>query len=325
MDKPGFFTYLEGRKQNEAQIQAAIQLVEMFETFQQQQPRPEPITSQLVWDFSDLLIQNKNNTYDNYLALARYAVYTKNNDLFVPVLELLDGEESLDNLHKKLGELYDEAVQAEIFQDFGLPPLGTPTNEKPKYTAAVMHRMTDKFGEDGCKDLIKDSLRTLPDEGYLEAKNRFEKSTSVDDFLDKEGQRFLDQLETLRNEDKLFFAQRITPEVMDYLRQHPEIYRGEWDGAIVYEIKIPFLTEQYLQEEDPQKRRYYYCHCPWARESLIRDNVTVPAAFCNCSAGFHKKKWEIIFGQPLHAEVLESVLMGDERCRFAIHLPEGVK
>ncbi len=325
MDKQGFFSYLEGRNQTTDQIKAAIQLVEDFETFQQQQPKPELITSQLIWDFSDQLIQNKTNSTENYLALARYALYTKNNDLFVPVLELLDGEESMDNLHKKLGEIYDEAVQAEIFQDFGLPPLGTPTKDKPKYTAAVMRRMTDKFGEDGCKDLIKDSLRTLPDEGYQEAKQLYENSTSVDDFLDKEGQRFLNQLETLKNEDKLFFAQRITPEVMEYLKQHPEIYRGEWDGEIVYETKIPFLTEQYLQEKDPQKRRYYYCHCPWARESLIRENMNVPAAFCNCSAGFHKKKWEVIFGQPLHTEVVESILMGDERCRFAIHLPALIR
>ncbi len=303
MDKQGFYSFLEGRNQTTDQIKAAIQLVEAFELFQAQQLRPEPITSQLVWDFSDQLIQNKTNTAENYLALARYALYTKNNDLFVPVLELLDGEESMDNLHKKLGEIYDEAVQAEIFQDFGLPPLGTPTKDKPKYTAAVMRRMTDKFGEDGCKDLIKDSLRTLPDEGYLEAKQLYENSRSVDDFLDKEGQRFLDHLETLKNEDKLFFAQRITPEVLEYLRQHPEIYRGERDGQIIYETKIPFLTEQYLQEKDPQKRRYYYCHCPWARESLIRENMNVPAAFCNCSAGFHKKKWEVIFEQPLHTEV----------------------
>jgi hypothetical protein len=33
--------------------------------------------------------------------------------------------------------------------------------------------------------------------------------------------------------------------------------------------------------------------------------------------------WEVIFDQKLEAEVLESVLQGDMRCRFAIHLPAG--
>ncbi len=36
-----------------------------------------------------------------------------------------------------------------------------------------------------------------------------------------------------------------------------------------------------------------------------------------------KKPWEVIFEGPLEAEVLESVLQGDLRCRFAIHLPAG--
>jgi hypothetical protein len=66
-----------------------------------------------------------------------------------------------------------------------------------------------------------------------------------------------------------------------------------------------------------------YCHCPWARESLRQAEGPVPAAFCRCSAGYHKKPWEVIFGQPLEADVLESVLQGDLRCRFAIHLPPG--
>ena len=53
-------------------------------------------------------------------------------------------------------------------------------------------------------------------------------------------------------------------------------------------------------------------------------DAAVPPVFCNCSAAFSKKPWEVIFGQPLKAEVLETILQGDSRCRFAIHLPEGV-
>ena len=77
-------------------------------------------------------------------------------------------------------------------------------------------------------------------------------------------------------------------------------------------------------EEDPQKKRYLACHCPWARESLNREDVDVPPVFCNCSAGFHKKYWEVVLDQPLKAEVIETVLSGAEVCRFAIYLPDEV-
>jgi hypothetical protein len=95
------------------------------------------------------------------------------------------------------------------------------------------------------------------------------------------------------------------------------------DGLVVYESKIPYQTQEHLSATDDASRSFAYCHCPWARASLLPDlDVDVPPVFCNCSAAFHKKPWEVIFGRELHAEVLSSVLAGDDRCRFAIHLPE---
>ena len=92
-------------------------------------------------------------------------------------------------------------------------------------------------------------------------------------------------------------------------------------GNIVYETKIPFLTKKYLAESDPLMKHYYYCHCPWAREAIKSGDKVAPI-FCNCSAGFHKKPWEMALNQKIQVDVLESVLRGDPHCRFVIHLPE---
>jgi hypothetical protein len=92
----------------------------------------------------------------------------------------------------------------------------------------------------------------------------------------------------------------------------------------VVEVKIPHRTKEWLAATDSQERRYHYCHCPWVKESFRRDDVTVPPLFCSCSAGFHKRFWEVVLGRPLHAEIRESVLAGDDRCTIAIHLPPDV-
>jgi hypothetical protein len=60
------------------------------------------------------------------------------------------------------------------------------------------------------------------------------------------------------------------------------------------------------------------------KESLKQGPSGIPASFCACSAGFHKRRWEVIFGQKLKAEIVESVLRGDDWCKIAIHLPEGI-
>jgi hypothetical protein len=80
-----------------------------------------------------------------------------------------------------------------------------------------------------------------------------------------------------------------------------------------------------LAETDPVMKRYYACHCPWARESIKNGNLQLNPIFCNCSGGFSKKPWEIIFEQELKVQVLESALKGDSRCRFAVHLPETLQ
>jgi hypothetical protein len=97
---------------------------------------------------------------------------------------------------------------------------------------------------------------------------------------------------------------------------------GKREGNIIYETKIPYMAKQYLAETDPTLKRFYACHCPWARYAIKNGDVKIAKNLCYCSGGFMKKSWEVIFKQPLKVEILESALNGDENCRFAIHLPE---
>ena len=142
----------------------------------------------------------------------------------------------------------------------------------------------------------------------------------MDEYIARKKQGFVAQLAACQREGRLFFAQEVTDEVLAFVRDEPEIGGGVRAGDVVYETKIPFLTKEYLAETDPTLKRYYYCHCPWAREA-IRSGEEVAPIFCNCSAGFHKKPWEGALGRKIQVDVLESVLAGADRCRFAIHLP----
>jgi hypothetical protein len=81
------------------------------------------------------------------------------------------------------------------------------------------------------------------------------------------------------------------------------------------------MAKKYLHEKDEKKKRYYYCHCPWVREAILSD-LKVSPNFCYCSAAFEKRVWDVIFDQPVKADVVESVLKGDPICKFAIHIPK---
>jgi hypothetical protein len=230
----------------------------------------------------------------------------------------------MGNLYKIVGKELGKEQQEAIFAQIEIPPMGKPNTDKPRAMQVVMERLENAIGEEGTKALIADSLRDLPDASYATPRNKYLELGDFDEFLQWKGDDFIAQLEKIKAEDDVFFTQKITDEVIAYVENNPEIRQGVREGNILYEAKIPYMTIEYLAESDETLKRYYYCHCPWARDSIIQDDVEVSPTFCNCSAGYHKKYYEVVLGQPLKADVLETVLAGDPWCKFAIHLPEGI-
>jgi hypothetical protein len=322
VDKPGFREFLKERDVPEAEIEDAITLAKRFEAFLQGEESTGLSKPAAVQAFSSVLIQEELNTWANYVTLARYGRFVNDDSIYVAIVELLDGSEALEGLHRKLAERLGERKRDEIFEGIELPPLGTPTAQRPSTAQAVMERLEELVEPDTCQEILSGGLRHLEDEWFLDQRAKYKACASIDEYLEKKGQDFIAELEELEREGKLFFTQRITREVIDYVRSHPEIASGVLEGNTLYEVKIPYMTREYLAETDERMKRYYYCHCPWVRESLRAGDLRVSPAFCQCSAGFHKKSWEVILGQSLEAEVVESVLQGDMWCKIAIQLPE---
>lgn len=323
MDREGFRELLKTRKLSEEKISASIALAERFESFIDAtggQPNAET-----TWTFCKILVQEGQNTYDNLLAVARYGRFTKNNDVYVAVLELLDGAEAQPNLYQKVGEMFGESVRDEVFSGIGISPLGKPSGEKPQDMFPVIERLIDKVGQEESKRLLSTCLRDLPDKYFKSERRKFSKARDIDDYLKKKHRSFVRWIQKCQREGQLFFAQEITDEVVAFVKGNQEIESGVREGNIIYVSKIPYNARCYLAETDPTLKRYYACHCPWAREAIKSGEVRLNAIFCNCSGGFHKKPWEVIYGQTLQVDVLESVIKGDFRCRFAIHLPEKME
>ena len=322
MNTQAFREFLKTRKLTDDKIKASIALAERFEAYiQSVGGKPDADTT---WAFCNILIKEGQNTYDNLVTVARYGRFLKNNEIYVAILELLDGAEAQPNLYQKVGEMFGEAVREEVFAGIGVAPLGIPSTEKPRFMFPVIERLIERVGQKKVEKLLSACLRDLPDEYYKNERRKYLKSRDIDDYIAKRHRAFLRTLRKCQRQGELFFAQEITDEVVEYVKKNPEIESGVRDGNILYVSKIPYNAKQYLAESDPTMKRYYACHCPWAREAIKNGDVKLNSVFCNCSGGFSKKPWEIIFGQTLEVDLLESALQGDMRCRFAVHLPETI-
>jgi len=324
LDEAGFRNYCLERKLSEKTIQAHVQIVREFETLLRTKCQNRSITnatSANLHTFVKHLMEENRNTWDNLLSLVRYARFINNKEIIVPLLELLDGSDVLENLSNTIKQKVGNTKHKAIFDGIRLPSLGTLSKDKPKVTRKFMDNLEAELGVGKCREVLSSGPHAGPKEQYLPEQRKFLESKGIDDFLRRKHEEYVEELEKLMKEKALYYTQEITKEVLDYVRKTPTCQVGVRKGDIIYVTKIPYMAKEYLRERDPKKKRYYACHCAWVREAIESD-LKISPDFCYCSAGFEKRLWDVIFGQNVKADVVGSVLKGDFVCEFAIHIPK---
>ena len=150
-------------------------------------------------------------------------------------------------------------------------------------------------------------------------KEYYKKAESLDIYLKERHERKVKELQEYCDENKVWYEQVITQEVVDFVKNNQEILSAVKKENTLYVTKIPYEPDKYLKESDLILKRYYACHCSFARESILSQEE-VDFKWCYCSAGYAKFPFEVILEKELDVQVLESPLKGDKICRFAISL-----
>ncbi len=318
-----FKDYLTKYKVKTPEIELAMKFMSGFEEFINSRGKGmEKCNYEDMQDFSSSLVQKKENSFENYVVLLRYGYFTKNNNIIIAIMEIIDGSEVIANMSKRLTEEFGEEVRNKVFGEVKVPPLGLSPSLKPEITKKLVKKLIEELGTSQCEAFLANGLRDKYIESYKAPRERYLRSKNIDEFLKIQKEEFIKNLTKHMEEESLFFTQEITPEVIEYIRSQKGMTEaGIREGDKVYMTKIPYDTKKYLAETDPKKKKYHYCHCPWMREALLKEEKPVDPIWCNCSGGYYKNFWEAVLDQPVKIELLESVLKGDEVCKFVLHLP----
>lgn len=122
-------------------------------------------------------------------------------------------------------------------------------------------------------------------------------------------------LEALRT---LFLETGSAEAVVKSMRENPDRFGDPFiDGGVIVEIRRPRDPVAFAAAKTRHERQSAACFCPLARESEDR----LPLEYCSCSAGWYRGIYGAVFGVPVDVEVHESLLNGDDRCRFTIRVP----
>lgn len=323
MQETLFREYCQQRKFDAATTEAAIAAVQDFEQYATAVGATlETVTTGHLSDYLQQLVQTGTASEEQLLALARYNYVTRRNDLFIQLAHTIEAPGILPTLRERARQIIGETATDEVFSGVDLPPEGSPVDAYPPVVERILTRMEATLPADTCRQVLTGNMHQIPDAQFADMRERFQKSPDIDAFLADRHARLVQDLEDHMNQGRLWYEQEITPEVVDFVRGNPEIQSGVRDGDVIYVSKIPFAPQAYLDENNPTIKKYYACHCPLARSSIISGRPKVSPMLCYCSAGYEKLPFEVIFGEPVKVEVLESVLGGSDRCRFAITIPE---
>ena len=319
----GFRKYLQGRKLNAKDIGSSVKAVKDFEKHLKAKKNTlESVDLGALREYISLLIEEGRNSEDRLVAIARYCYYTKKKDLYIYFTGTLGATNVLPDIGERLATVADEETRRKVYQGIEFPPLGAPQDDYPKLTKTILDKMEAELPPAKCREVLTWNYHQIPASVFKEAKERFEKSASLDEYLKDEHGRLVEELESCMKKDQLWFEQEITPEVVEFVKNNQEINTGIRRGDRIFKVKIPYAPKQFLKEKDSAMRKYYACHCQLVRTAIRDGKPKISPTFCYCSAGFEKLHFDVIFNEPVEVELLETLLKGDSRCRFAIKIPK---
>ncbi|MCW4048909.1 MAG: hypothetical protein NWE89_04150 [Candidatus Bathyarchaeota archaeon] len=318
-----FRQYLTERGNDSGQVDAAVNSVK--ESMSYFAGRGLSYESADVDDFKEYirhLMKEGKNTEETIMGVARYVYFMDMKEEWIYFASIIGGRNILPSIKERLASVVSDEASEKVFSLVEAPPLGCGPEAYPEVTKKLMDQLRKELSPEVYKKILAGNHHRVSVESFARHKGWLEELGSVDAWLEKMHSEIVTELEHFMNEGKVWYEQVITLEVVEYVKADQERLSGRRDGEWIYNTKFPYSPREYLLETDPLMKRYYMCHCPLARESVLSGEPDIPMDWCYCSAGYGKLRYDIAFGTDTEAEVLESVFSGSDKCRFRFKIPE---
>lgn len=185
-----------------------------------------------------------------------------------------------------------------------------------------LEKLADKETLKGILMRVRHGFDHIPINGP--SKEFIECGCDIDVYLERCRNRSKEEFVRHNAEGTLYWGEHITDKALDYFLNTEAVLSPVRKGSQLRIARHPYDITSYFNETDENKKRFHYCHCLFARTSILNNGGAVSKTMCYCSLGLILSGWEETLGVALDGEVVKTVLGGDDICEFIIHLPESV-
>ena len=280
----------------------------------------DAINEELLDQMIEFMVKHKLNDYKNFVVLMRYYRLIDRKDLFIHLTKYTGMIGVIENIIDRLKRIHGHDLADKILKDYQVPVLGTSPYQLPDYARDLTIILEQNLSEDEANLVLSGNNHSIPEKAMIPEKIEYENSKNLETYLKERHQRKVKELTEHYQQNKVWFEQIITQDVIDFVKANQEVLSARLDNDKLYITKIPYDTLNFLKSEDLTSKKYYACHCPFAREAIKAKRTDIPERFCYCSAGFAKYPFEVILGQELKIKVIETALGNGTLCKFEIDL-----
>lgn len=231
-----------------------------------------------------------------------------------------------ERIIRKMQEQIDANLGENVWNNLtqGDAPTACMDNAELSRTTGLLISNFDQVTDNNMANKVFSQVRHgLTRSDFAWAREKFLKYGDIDIFAKTLLEEQLNELKIHMQQSTTFYGQPITSAVYDFVSGIENLFYGKRHGDKILATAIPFHTSNYLQAKDDKRKRYYMCHCQFARESILSDS-SVSKTMCYCSLGHNLIFWETVLDTELRGDVISSALGGDLSCEFVIYLTDEV-
>jgi len=255
-------------------------------------------------------------------AMIGYAWSIRDDGLLSEAILLIDGEGILERLSEVTKETCGPEVWEKVFGGRDIPAIGATLDEMSDFTLEMDRAFLAAAPRESYECACEQVAHCWNDNWNSIGPEDFRGLGSVDALIARLNENSIRGMEQCRDKGEPCFNQMVDDAFIEYTRENPH-YRRE--GNKLYVEKNPFQASKFLAATDPKMKRYYACHCPLARETILRADGPVSRSFCHCSLGYSKKPFEAAFGRELEGRTVSVVFDEDShKCVFEVDIPEDI-
>jgi len=256
--------------------------------------------------------------------LMEYARFFKIEEVLSDMVNMSELPAITNRMSENVRKMLGEEVWQKVFGDIQMPDISCLPNEASNFAREVNKRLCKCISQEQSEAIYVKNYHGLDvewdsdkdkDEFFLEIGN-------IDKYIDSFLKDDIKGYEARRNSGEFSHTTEVDDAVVEYVKANPWCRR---EGNKIIIRKLPFQLKKYLNEADNKMKRYYTCHCPLKRNSILQDAEPLPRSMCYCSFGFIKLQWDIAFGRELTGRVVKTVLEEDcLECIFEIDIPDDI-